>query len=145
VTYARVHDAHSGDFGERVTMTSRTDGDAKLVTLMDLGECSSQVASGRSYMLSAWYKSNVEVFFTLQKRNAIGEWSYWNQSPRFAPASRWTRATWISPTPADAIALSFGLTIDNVGTMTTDDYGFADATGLPPLVPPEATPSETSR
>jgi hypothetical protein len=145
VTYTRVNDAHSGNFGERVMMTSRTNGDAKLMTLMDLGECSSQVGNGRSYELSAWYKSNVDVFFTLHKRDAIGEWSYWTQSPRFAPASRWTRATWISPTPADAVALSFGLTIDNVGTMTTDDYGFADATGLPPLVPPEVTPSETSR
>ena len=49
VTYTRVNDAHSGNFGERVMMTSRTDGDAKLMTLMDLGECSSQVASGRNY------------------------------------------------------------------------------------------------
>ena len=124
---SRVNDAHSGNFGERVTMTSRTDGDAKLVPLMDLGECSSQVASGRSYEVSAWYKSNVEVFFTLFKRNAIGQWSYWTQSPRIAPASRWTRATWISPTPpADAVAVSFGLTIDSVGTVTIDDYGFAE-------------------
>ena len=90
---------------------------------MDLGECSSQVASGRSYELSAWYKSNVDVFFTLHKRNAVGEWSYWTQSARFAPASGWTRTTWISPTPADAVAVSFGLTIDNVGTMISDDYG----------------------
>ena len=69
-----------------------------LVPLMDLGECSSQVVSGRHYEVSAWYKSNVEVFFTLYKRNAIGQWSYWTQSPRMAPASGWTRATWISPT-----------------------------------------------
>ena len=59
MTYTRVNDAHSGNFGERVTMTSRKDGDAKLVPLMDLGECSSQVASGRNYEVSAWYKSNV--------------------------------------------------------------------------------------
>jgi len=145
VTYARVNDAHSGDFGERVRMTSRTNGDAKLMTLMDLGECSSQVASGRSYELSAWYKSNVDVFFSLHKRNAVGEWSYSTQSPRFAPASKWTRATWISPTPADAVAVSFGLTIDSVGTMTTDDYGFADAAKLPPLGPAGVTPSESRR
>jgi peptidoglycan/xylan/chitin deacetylase (PgdA/CDA1 family) len=126
VTYSRVNDSHSGDFGERVMMISRTDGDAKLMTLMDLGECSSQVTRGRKYELSAWYKSNVEVFFTLHKRNANGEWSYWTQSPRFAPAPEWTRATWISRTPADAVAVSFGLTVDSVGTMTVDDYGFED-------------------
>jgi peptidoglycan/xylan/chitin deacetylase (PgdA/CDA1 family) len=136
VTYSRVDDAHSGNFSERVTMSSRTDGDATLVTLMDLGECSSQVASGRHYQLSAWYKSNVQVFFTLSKRNGIGEWSYWMQSPRFPPASRWTRATWISPTPpADTAAVSFGLTIDRVGAVTSDDYGFAETSALPPPAP----------
>jgi peptidoglycan/xylan/chitin deacetylase (PgdA/CDA1 family) len=123
VTFRRVSDAHSGSFGERVRIISRKDGDAKLVQAMDLGECSSQVASGRQYEVSAWYKSNVEVFFTLYKRNASGEWSYWTQTPRIAPASRWTKATWISPTPpADALAVSFGLTIDRVGILTTDDY-----------------------
>ena len=137
VTFTRVHDAHSGSFGERVTVTKRKDGDAKLGPLMDLGECSSQVASGRSYEVSAWYKSNVEVFFALYKRNALGQWSYWTQSPRIAPASRWTRATWISPTsPGDAVAVSFGLAIDSVGTLTTDDYGFADIPALPPPAPP---------
>jgi peptidoglycan/xylan/chitin deacetylase (PgdA/CDA1 family) len=136
-TYRRVKDAHSGSFGERVTVTSRKDGDAKLTPLMDLGECSSQVASGRTYEVSAWYKSNVQVFFTLFKRNAIGQWSFWTQSPRIAPASRWTRASWISPTsPADALAVSFGLTIGSVGTLTTDDYGFADTPALPPPAPP---------
>ena len=111
-------------------MTSRTDGDAKMMPLMDLGECSSQVESGRNYEVSAWYKSNVEVFFTLYKRDAIGQWTYWTQSPRIAPATRWTRATWISPTPpADVVAVNFGLTIDRVGTLTTDDYGFADTPG----------------
>ncbi len=137
VTYSRVNDAHSGNFGEQVTVTSRADGDAKLVPLMDLGECSSQVASGRTYEVSAWYKSNVQVFFTLFKRNAIGQWSFWTQSPRIAPASKWTKASWISLTsPDDALAVSFGLTIDSVGTLTTDDYGFADTPALPPPAPP---------
>ena len=135
-TYKRVKDAHSGSFGERVTVTSRTDGDAKLAPLMDLGECSSQVAAGRNYEVSAWYKSNVQVFFTLFKRNAVGQWSFWTHSPRIAPASRWTRASWISPpSPADSLAVSFGLTIDRVGTLTTDDYGFADIAPPPPALP----------
>ncbi len=145
-TYTRVRDAHSGSFGERIRVTSRTDGDAKLVPLMDLGECSSQVSAGRTYEVSAWYKSDVEVFFVLYKLNAIGQWNYWTHSPRIAPASVWTRATWISPTPpADAVAVSFGLTIDSVGTLTTDDYGFADTPVPPSVVPPGVTHSETRR
>ena len=99
--------------------------------LMDLGECSIQVTSGRSYEVSAWYKSDVEVSFRLFKRNAIGQWTFWTNSPPFPPASAWTRATWISPTtPADALAVSFGLAIDSVGTLTTDDYGFAEVPRL---------------
>ena len=146
VTYSRVSDAHSGNFGEQVTVTSRTDGDAKLVPLMDLGECSSQVSAGRTYEASAWYKSDVEVFFVLFKRNAIGQWSYWTHSPRIAPASLWTRATWISPpSPADVVAVSFGLTIDSVGTVTTDDYGFADMQVSSPASRSNSTPSLTPR
>jgi peptidoglycan/xylan/chitin deacetylase (PgdA/CDA1 family) len=131
-TVSRVTDAHTGSWASRIVMSSRTDGDAKLIPTFDLGQCSSQVAQGRTYQVSAWYKSDVPVFFTLYKRNAIGQWSYWTQSPRIAAAGTWTRATWLSPTPpTDALAASFGLTIDSVGTLTTDDYGFADTTATP--------------
>ena len=131
-TVSRVTDAHTGSWASRIVMSSRTDGDAKLIPTFDLGQCSSQLAQGRTYQVSAWYKSDVPVFFTLYKRNAIGQWSYWTQSPRIAAAGTWTRATWLSPTPpADALAASFGLTIDSVGTLTTDDYGLADTTLTP--------------
>jgi peptidoglycan/xylan/chitin deacetylase (PgdA/CDA1 family) len=131
-TVSRVNDAHSGAWASRIVMSSRTDGDAKIIPAFDLGQCSSQVAQGRTYQASAWYKSDVPVFFTLYKRNAIGQWGYWTQSPRIAPASTWTQATWLTPTPpADALAASFGLTIDSVGALTTDDYGFADTTAAP--------------
>lgn len=127
VVFSRVDDAHSGSFAERVTVTSRADGDAKLLQLMDLGECSSRVTSGKNYEVSVWYKSDVGVSFRLFKRNEIGQWTFWTNSPPIAPASVWTRAAWISPTPpADARGMSFGLAIDSVGTLTTDDYGLAE-------------------
>ncbi len=136
-TFARVADAHSGSFADRITMTSRTDGDAKLVQTFDLGNCASTVTVGRNYEVSAWYKSNVEVYFTLYKRDAVGRWAFWTLSPRLAPAAAWTHASWVSPpVPSGAEAASFGLTIDSVGTLTTDDYGFADAPALPPPAPP---------
>ncbi len=132
-TVSRVTDAHTGQFAARVAVTSHTDGDAKIIPTFDLGQCSSQVTQGRTYEVSAWHKSNAQVFFTMYKRNEIGQWSYWTQSPRITPSSSWTQATWITPsTPADAVAVSFGLTIDSVGTLTTDDYGFADTAPSPP-------------
>ena len=131
-TQTRVTDAHTGAYASRIVVTSHTDGDAKLVPRFDLGQCSSQVAQGRTYQVSAWYKSDVPVFFTLYQRNAIGSWGYWTQSPPLPPASDWTQAKWISPTPpSTAVAASFGLTIDSVGTLTTDDYGFADTAVAP--------------
>jgi len=131
--HSRVTDAHSGGFAAQIQVTAHTDGDAKLVPRFDLGQCSSQVAAGRTYEVSAWYKSTVPVFFTLYQRDALGRWSYWTQSPPLAAQSGWTRAAWVTPAPpAAAVAASFGLTIDRVGTLTTDDYGFADSVGGPP-------------
>ena len=136
-TQTRVTDAHSGTYASQITVTSHTDGDAKLVPTFDLGTCSSQLTAGKTYEVSTWYKSDVEVFFTLYQRNAIGQWSYWTQSPRLAPAAGWTQATWVTPVPpAEAVAASFGLTIDSVGTLVTDDYGFAEAPSVPTPAPP---------
>ncbi|GIM95492.1 polysaccharide deacetylase family protein [Paractinoplanes toevensis] len=123
----RVTDAHTGTYASQIQVTARTDGDAKLIPRFDLGACSSQIDQGRTYQVSTWYKSDVPVFFTLYQRNALGQWSYWTQSPPFAPSATWRQASWNSPEPpATAVAASFGLTIDSVGTLVTDDYSFAD-------------------
>jgi peptidoglycan/xylan/chitin deacetylase (PgdA/CDA1 family) len=138
-TFARTTDAHTGAFASKIDMTSRTDGDAKLVPTFDLGDCSPSVAGDHSYEVSAWYKSTTEVYFTLYQRNAIGQWAYWTQSPRLTAANGWTKATWITPAvPSEAVAASFGLTIDGPGTLTTDDLGFVDDTpaAAPPPTPP---------
>ncbi|GAA2650834.1 polysaccharide deacetylase family protein [Paractinoplanes durhamensis] len=128
----RVTDAHSGTYASQIQVTALNDGDAKLIPRFDLGACSSQVAQGRTYQVSTWYKSDVPVFFTLYQRNALGQWSYWTQSPRIAPSAEWQHATWNTPEPpATAVAASFGLTIDSVGTLVTDDYGFADTPPAP--------------
>ncbi|MEU4238599.1 polysaccharide deacetylase family protein [Actinoplanes sp. NPDC026619] len=123
----RVTDAHTGGFASQIQVTALTDGDAKVIPRFDLGACSSQVAPGRTYQASAWYKSDVPVFFTLYQRNALGQWSYWTQSPRIAPSATWQHAVWNTPAPpATAVAASSGLTIDSVGTLVVDDLGFAD-------------------
>lgn len=135
-TFDRVA-GHTGSYGETIDMTSRTDGDAKLVPTFDLGTCSPSVTVGKHYRVSAWYKSSTTTFFTLYQRNAIGQWAYWTQSPRLAAADDWTLATWITPAvPSGAVATSLGLTIDGVGTLTTDDYSFSEAPDGNPPAPP---------
>lgn len=136
-TFDRVSDAHTGSYGEKITMTSRTDGDAKLVPSFDLGTCSPSVTVGKHYQVSAWYKSTTQTFFTLYQRNAIGQWAYWTQSPRLAATDQWTLATWITPAvPSGMVATSLGLSIDGVGTLTMDDYRLSEAPDSSPPAPP---------
>lgn len=144
-TFDRVTDAHTGTYGGQINITAYTSGDAKALPPFDLGSCSLPVAQGHVYSASAWYKSDAPVFFTYYKRNAVGQWSYWGQSPRFAPSDDWTEARWLTPTVSgDLVAASFGLTLDSAGTLTTDDYGFADwpgAEAAPPGVNALSNPS----
>jgi peptidoglycan/xylan/chitin deacetylase (PgdA/CDA1 family) len=125
--HERISPGRTGDEAHKITITQRTDGDAKLVQSWDLGDCALPVIEGRSYSVGAWYTSTSEVFITVYRRNSVGNWSYWTQSPRFDPAVDWTELAWRTPTvPADVTAVSFGVTLDSVGTLITDDYRFVD-------------------
>jgi hypothetical protein len=141
-TYSRTTDAHTGKFASRITMANGTAGDAKLVATFDLGDCAPSVAGDHTYEVSAWYKSTTpEVYFTLYQRDAIGQWTYWTQSPPLTVAKHWTKATWTTPpVPNGAVAASFGLTLAGPGTLTTDDLGLVDhtPTAAPPRTPPAA-------
>jgi hypothetical protein len=47
------------------------------------------------------------------------DWAYWISSPRIAHARDWTNDTWMTPAiPPGATALSFGLTVGSVSTIT---------------------------
>lgn len=130
--WTRTSDAHSGSWGERVDISNYTSGDRKLVMTQDLGECTPTVTPGHRQALSAWYKSTSPTQFVAYYRDAIGKWSYWTSGPSFAAASAWTKASWTTPAvPAGATALSFGLNLAAVGSLTTDDYALNDA-GLAP-------------
>jgi hypothetical protein len=77
----------------------------------------------------------VPTRFVLWYRDANGGWHSWTRSPEFAAASSWTQATWATPAvPAGATGLSFGLGIEAVGTLSTDDYSLMDSGG-PPTTP----------
>ena len=134
-SFAETGTAHSGSVGETVTMSSYTSGDAKLLIREDLGQCAPSAVPGDSYLASAWYQSSVPTRFVFSYRDANGGWHSWTQSPQFAASSSWAQAVWATPAvPAGATALSFGMDIAAVGTLTTDDYSLSD-TGGPPSTP----------
>jgi peptidoglycan/xylan/chitin deacetylase (PgdA/CDA1 family) len=137
VQYAAVSPGRTGGVAGRLTMSAHTSGDAKLLQPFDLGRCTPSVTPGRTYTASAWYTSSVSVFLTLYRRNGVGSWSYWTQSPRFAAAANWQEARWTTPAvPADTTGVAFGVTIDGVGQVTTDDYSLVDSPSAPPPAPP---------
>jgi len=134
-SYAESSSAHTGSTAETVTVSAYSSGDAKLITKQDLGQCAPSAVAGDSYQASGWYKSTTPTRFVLWYRDANGGWHYWTQSPQFAASSSWAQATWATPAvPSGATALSFGMNIQAVGTLTTDDYSLTDSGG-PPSTP----------
>ena len=108
---------------ETVNMTSWTDGDAKLVTPFDTGNCAPTVTAGGVYTMSVYYQSTVPVFLTLYSRNATtGVWGYWTQTQPLPASAGWTQATYTATVPAGINGASFGMTIASVGTVSTSSY-----------------------
>lgn len=129
-----------GTSGLGVTVRSHEDGDAKFVATQDLGTCAPAVTPGRSYSLRLWYLSDAKTQFSVQYRDASGEWHFWTASPLLEPSRDFAPAEWTTPpVPAGATALSFGLSLATEGYAVTDDYGLYDAEGAPPV--PAAVPA----
>jgi hypothetical protein len=131
---------------DTINMTSWTDGDAKLVTTFDNGNCAPTVTAGDTYTASVYYESTVPVFITLYSRDSAGTWGYWTQTPTFPAASTWTLATFSTPAvPAGVTGASFGMTIAGVGILSTSNYTLVDNNGTAPVVTtPPASQSVTA-
>jgi len=132
-TWSLTSDAHSGSVAENVTVSSWTAGDRKLVTSQRASEasCLATVTPGHTYSMWVWYKGSwtssgsnpTKVSITTYYKNASGVWTYWQGSPLVPPISFWNLAHFVTaPLPAGATAISFGLAISGVGTLSTDDY-----------------------
>lgn len=123
-TWSRVSGlAHSGNFAESLTVTSRTSGDRKLLQTLDSSACAPAVTEGARYTLSGWYQSTSSTGIVVYYRNSAGTWVYWKSSASFAASGDWAQASYTTPPiPAGATAISFGLYLDKVGTLVTDDY-----------------------
>ena len=140
-TFSWTHttDAHTGGFGQSVAISAYTSGDRKLVSAQDSGACAPAVTAGRTYTVSAWYKSTRQPWFYLYYRNAAGTWTYWMQSAR-AIASSWTQASFTTPAiPTGATRLSVGMGIEGVGTLTLDDLALVDNAPPPDTTAPTST------
>lgn len=139
-SWSRTTDAHSGNWAQRLSVTSYSNGDRKLITLQDLGACALPLTAGHRYRVSAWYKANAATRFKAYYRNASGGWQYWAQGPLLPTRGTYGYAEWTTPAaPSGALGLSVGLSLDRVGTLTMDDFTLEDL-GTSPFAPPEPEP-----
>jgi peptidoglycan/xylan/chitin deacetylase (PgdA/CDA1 family) len=127
-TWTRTTDApHAGSFAERVQITAYSSGDQKLVQALDAGQsnggCAPTVEATAAYQLGVWYKSTASVIPVLFYRSSSGVWTYWRDGPLLPASASWAQMTYSpGPVPAGAQAISFGIALDSVGTLSTDDY-----------------------
>lgn len=118
----RTSDAHSGSWAEKIEILTVKRGDRKIVSTQKDLNLAPNVVSGKTYNISAWYKSNTPVRFVIYYRNTSGQWFWFAESNNIAASSNWTQATWTTPAlPSDAVKASAGFMIKNVGWVTVDD------------------------
>lgn len=128
----RVSDARTGGVAERVDIRSSRTGDRKLVVSQrprDAG-CLPKVTPGRVYRLWEHYKGTwthagtqmTRVSLDTYYRDARGTWRFWTSGPLLPPSRGWTVAQLDTPpVPAGATAISFGIGMQGLGSITVDD------------------------
>jgi peptidoglycan/xylan/chitin deacetylase (PgdA/CDA1 family) len=134
-TYSMVAAAEDGARAEQISCSAFDGGARRLLSIEDNGPLAPPVIEGHVYAVSAWYKADVAPVFSVYTRSTTGGWTFWKQSPAFAASSTWVQATWLTPrTPSGVNAMSVGMTILNVGTLTFDNFGLSDNDTIPPTV-----------
>jgi Big-like domain-containing protein len=137
--YTLVADPFDGKLAQRIDITSFSSGARRLVTTQDKGACAPVVIPGHAYLIEAHYHATTAPRFTVYYRTTAGVWKFFTQSAAFPTHSSYVAARYTTPAlPADAAAISFGLSIYGVGSLTMDDFALADAT-LSDTTPPTAS------
>jgi hypothetical protein len=141
-TYTRVADAYDGNVAQRIDITSWTSGGRRLVTTQDAGACAPSVTPGHSYTMTAYYKATVQPRFSVYYRTSAGTWTWFAESSAVPVSTTYRQATYTTPPlPSDATAISIGLSIFGVGSLTTDAYTLVDASADAPPPPPPPDPT----
>jgi len=133
-TFTLTSNAHNGSVAQRIDVTSLTPGSARrLVSKQDTGACSPVAWPGHVYRVSAFYIANAQPRFTIYYRAASGTWTYFAQSPLLPSSANYVAATYTIPAlPAGASAISVGLSLYSVGSITMDSFTLVDTDTTPP-------------
>jgi hypothetical protein len=127
-TYTLTSNAWAGSVAQRIDVTSLGSGARRIVTAQDSGTCAPAAVAGRRYTVSARSIATATTVFTLYYRSASGSWVWWAQSPAMPASSTYRLGTYTTaPLPAGATAISVGLSIIQVGSVTMDDFQLVEA------------------
>jgi hypothetical protein len=141
-SYTLVNDAFDGTRAQQISVTSYSSGGRRLVSAQDSGTCAPAITVGHRYSMSAYYKSTTQPRFTVYYRNASGRWVWFAESPLLPVSSTYRQAVYTTPAmPSGATAISMGLGIFAVGSITMDNYTLVDADATSPAdtAPPSVT------
>jgi peptidoglycan/xylan/chitin deacetylase (PgdA/CDA1 family) len=127
-TFTLTSNASTGSVAQRIDMTSYSSGARRLVTRQDSGACAPAASAGHRYTVDVQYIANSQPVFTIYYRNASGSWVWFAQSPRLPTSSSYRLGSYTTPAlPSGATAISVGLSIINLGSLTMDDFTLVDA------------------
>jgi lysozyme family protein len=127
-TFTLTTNAYAGTRAQRIDMTSYTSGARRLVSAQDAGTCAPAATAGRRYTVSARYIATSAPVFTIYYRNATGGWVWLAQSSALPTSSTYALGSYTTPPlPTGATAISVGLSIINLGSLTMDDFRLVDA------------------
>jgi peptidoglycan/xylan/chitin deacetylase (PgdA/CDA1 family) len=121
--WSRVADAHSGQWAQRLQVTAYSEGSVVLMPDTSGRSCAPAARPHQQFTLTAWYKSSAFTQFDIYYRRRSGGWAYFTSSPWFPSSGTWSRGSWTTRgLPADAVAVSFGLSLFSRGWLVADDY-----------------------
>ena len=127
--------AHFGGVAQAVDVTGFGSGDVRFISRWDLGSCAPGAYPGHTYQVTGWYQTDASVRFVAYYRTDTGGWTFLQQSSLLTPSSAWSPiSATIGPLPANARAVSVGLSVRSNGHLATDDFVLSDADRTPPSV-----------
>ena len=131
-TFALESPGFDGSIAQRIDVTSLVSGARRLVTRQDLGTCAPNAVPGHRYRVTAAYHATVQPHFTIYYRTAAGAWVFFAQGPALPASASYVHGAYTTqPLPAGATAISVGLSILNVGSLTVDAFTLVDTTPTP--------------
>jgi peptidoglycan/xylan/chitin deacetylase (PgdA/CDA1 family) len=134
-SWSNTSDAQDGNIAQRMSISSYTDGDRKMISPQDLGACAPSTVVGHTYQIHGWYKTNGTARLIAYYRTSLGGWQFLAQGPVLPVASSYAQASWTTPAmPAGSTALSVGFSLRSVGYLQGDNVTLNDSDQTAPSV-----------